>query len=312
MASLPNTKRWLLDKIDQLKASNDDKNLPLEYEHILWILRNSRMALMNDKMLVNVNPAVHICGDIHGQFSDLLCVFNKLGNPSRQNKYLFLGDYVDRGRQSMEVMLILLCYKIIDCDSIYILRGNHESAEISRQYGFYDECKRRSQNKGRNVMALWKTFVDVFNCMPVAATIGEKGHSPLMLCMHGGISPELKNYNQINTIRRPIEIPEEGLLCDLLWSDPNTEGAIGDRGWLENDRGVSHVFCADALATFLKDNNLDLLCRAHQVVEDGYEFWANRKLVTIFSAPNYCGEFDNKGGVMTVMKNMVCTFSIFS
>jgi len=109
--------------------------------------------------------------------------------------------------------------------------------------------------------------------------------------MHGGISPDLTNFDQINRIMRPTDVPDEGLLCDLLWSDPDNDST----GWCENERGVSYTFGPDVLSGFLKKHELDLICRAHQVVEDGYEFFAKRQLVTVFSAPNYCGEFDNSG-----------------
>lgn len=306
-SELVKIKIWLSCTIQTLYSSTDDSKLPLPCESIEWILRNSRLALMRDASLVEIKPKVNICGDIHGQFDDLKDIFTKLGEPSATNKYLFLGDYVDRGKQSMEVMLLLLCYKLMDANSIILLRGNHESEEITKIYGFYDECKRRYT--GRKALKLWKTFVDTFNCLPLAASIGI--NQPLMLCMHGGLSPSMTDYSDINKIRRPCEIPDSGLLCDLMWSDPNTEGSIGERGWLESDRGVSHIFCADVLRDFLKKNNLELICRAHQVVEDGYEFWANRKLVTIFSAPRYSGEFNNKGGVMTVNKDMMCSFTLF-
>ena len=219
---------------------------------------------------------------------------------------MFLGDYVDRGQRSIEVVCLLFCFKILYHNHVFLLRGNHETADVSRVYGFHDECKRRGSIK------LWKHFVDVFNVMPVAATVGlAPPEDPVMLCMHGGLSPFLKNYKDINKIKRPTEVSEEGILCDLLWSDPETEGPTFLQGWHPNDRGVSYLFCRDVLHQFLKDNKLEMICRAHQVVEDGYEFYGNRELVTIFSAPRYCGEFDNKGGVMTVGESLKCTFTLF-
>jgi serine/threonine-protein phosphatase PP1 catalytic subunit len=226
--------------------------------------------------------------------------FDLWGSPSENGDiesfdYLFLGDYVDRGKQSLETICLLLAYKIKYPENFFILRGNHECASINRIYGFYDECKRRYNIK------LWKTFTDCFNCLPIAAIIDEK-----IFCMHGGLSPELASMEQIKRIMRPTDVPDTGLLCDLLWSDPDKDIV----GWGENDRGVSFTFGPDVVAAFLKRHDLDLICRAHQVVEDGYEFFAKRQLVTLFSAPNYCGEFDNAGAMMSVDDTLMCSFQI--
>jgi serine/threonine-protein phosphatase PP1 catalytic subunit len=245
-------------------------------------------------MLLELEAPLKICGDVHGQYSDLLRLFEYGGFPPQAN-YLFLGDYVDRGKQSLEVICLLLCYKIQYPNNFFLLRGNHEAAGINRIYGFYDECKRRYSIK------LWKTFSDVFNCLPVSALVDEK-----ILCMHGGLSPEIESLQQIADLSRPCDVPDVGLMCDLLWSDPDTSV----NGWGENDRGVSFVFGADVVCEFLEKHDLDLLVRAHQVVEDGYEFFAGRRLVTLFSAPNYCGEFDNAGGLISVDENLMCSFMI--
>ena len=233
-------------------------------------------------------------GDLHGQYFDLLRLFEYGGFPPDSN-YLFLGDYVDRGKQSLECICLLLAYKIKYPENFFLLRGNHECASINRIYGFYDECKRRYSIK------LWKTFTDCFNCLPVSAIVDEK-----ILCMHGGLSPDLQRLDQISRIMRPTDVPDSGLLCDLLWSDPDKDVS----GWGENDRGVSYTFGADIVSKFLDDHDLDLICRAHQVVEDGYEFFAKRQLVTVFSAPNYCGEFDNAGAMMSVDDTLMCSFQI--
>jgi serine/threonine-protein phosphatase PP1 catalytic subunit len=155
--------------------------------------------------------------------------------------------------------------------------------------------------KRRYNIKLWKTFTNCFNCLPVAAIIEEK-----ILCMHGGLSPELTQMEQIKRVTRPNDVPDKGLLCDLLWSDPDKN----IMGWGENDRGVSFTFGPDIVSQFLKRHDLDLICRAHQVVEDGYEFFAKRQLVTLFSAPNYCGEFDNAGAMMSVDESLMCSFQI--
>ncbi|XP_029107204.1 serine/threonine-protein phosphatase PP1-beta catalytic subunit-like isoform X2 [Scleropages formosus] len=201
----------------------------------------------------------------------------------------------DRGKQSLETICLLLAYKIKYPENFFLLRGNHECASINRIYGFYDECKRRFNIK------LWKTFTDCFNCLPIAAIIDEK-----IFCCHGGLSPDLQSMEQIRRIMRPTDVPDTGLLCDLLWSDPDKDV----QGWGENDRGVSFTFGADVVSKFLNRHDLDLICRAHQVVEDGYEFFAKRQLVTLFSAPNYCGEFDNAGGMMSVDESLMCSFQI--
>uniref|UniRef100_A0A1A8IKR4 protein-serine/threonine phosphatase n=1 Tax=Nothobranchius kuhntae TaxID=321403 RepID=A0A1A8IKR4_NOTKU len=142
---------------------------------------------------------------------------------------------------------------------------------------------------------------DCFNCLPVAAIVDEK-----IFCCHGGLSPDLQSMEQIRRVMRPTDVPDQGLLCDLLWADPDKDVL----GWGENDRGVSFTFGADVVAKFLHKHDMDLICRAHQVVEDGYEFFAKRQLVTLFSAPNYCGEFDNAGAMMSVDETLMCSFQI--
>jgi len=253
-----------------------------------------RDLLLNQPMLLELGAPIKICGDVHGQFHDLLRLFEYGGFPPEAN-YLFLGDYVDRGKQSLEVVSLLFAYKIKYPENFFILRGNHECSSINRIYGFYDECRRRYSVK------LWKSYCNAFDCLPCCAIIDDK-----IICMHGGLSPELTTMNQIANINRPCDVPDAGLLCDILWSDPDS----GVEGWAQNDRGVSFTFGKDVVESFLRRHDLDLIVRAHQVVEDGYEFFAKRELVTVFSAPNYCGEFDNAGAMMTVDDTLMCSFQI--
>lgn len=270
------------------------KQVQLSEAEICQLCLVSKDIFLKQPNLLELEAPIKVCGDIHGQYSDLLRLFEYGGLPPQAN-YLFLGDYVDRGKQSLETICLLLAYKIRYPENFFLLRGNHECASINRIYGFYDECKRRFNVK------LWKVFTESFNCLPVAALIDEK-----ILCMHGGLSPDLHNLDQIRNMQRPADVPDTGLLCDLLWSDPSKDV----QGWGMNDRGVSYTFGADKVTEFLEKHDLDLVCRAHQVVEDGYEFFANRQLVTIFSAPNYCGEFDNAGAMMSVDDTLMCSFQI--
>ncbi|XP_075477812.1 serine/threonine-protein phosphatase PP1 isozyme 3-like isoform X1 [Primulina tabacum] len=270
------------------------KQVQLSESEIKQLCLQSKEIFLKQPNLLDLEAPIKICGDIHGQYSDLLRLFEYGGLPPKSS-YLFLGDYVDRGKQGLETICLLLAYKIKYPENFFLLRGNHECASVNRMYGFYDECKRRFN------VRLWKIFTDCFNCLPVAALIDEK-----ILCMHGGLSPDLQDLEQVRNLHRPTDVPETGLLCDLLWSDPSKEV----RGWGMNDRGVSYTFGVDKVTEFLHKHDLDLICRAHQVVEDGYEFFADRQLVTIFSAPNYCGEFDNAGAMMSVDETLMCSFQI--
>jgi len=253
-----------------------------------------RQVFMAECALLEVEAPIKICGDIHGQYHDLLRLFEAGGTPPESN-YMFMGDYVDRGRQSIETITLLFTYKVKYPENFFLLRGNHECASITRMYGFHDECKRRYN------VNLWKDFVSVFNCMPICGLIDNK-----IMCMHGGLSPMLEHFDEVRAITKPADVPHRGIMCDLLWADP--EKFLD--GWQPSDRGVSYVFGPNVVKDFVAKHELDLICRAHQVMEDGYEFFADRRLVTVFSAPNYCGEFDNLGAFMVVGRDLRCRFDI--
>ena len=284
----------IIEKLLAVRGNKPGKQVDLKEEEIKFLIDKSLAIIKEQKMLVELEAPLHVCGDIHGQYYDLLRIFEHCGYPDDYN-YLFLGDYVDRGKQSLETVCLLLCYKIKYPDKVTLLRGNHESSVTNRIYGFYDECKRRYNVK------LWKNFTELFNYLPVAALIDDK-----ILCMHGGLSPDLNSIQNIQEISRPTDIPDTGLLCDLLWSDPDKEAVDYD----ENDRGVSVIFGEKVVTDFNKKNDLDLIIRAHQVVDEGYEFFANRQLITIFSAPNYCGEFDNSAGIMIIDDSLTCSLKV--
>ncbi|KAJ7679748.1 protein phosphatase type 1 [Mycena rosella] len=284
----------VIDRLLEVRGNRPGRLVNLLEAEIHYLCIKAREIFLAQPILLELEAPIKICGDTHGQYYDLLRLFEYGGFPPESN-YLFLGDYVDRGKQSLETICLLLAYKIKYPENFFLLRGNHESASINRIYGFYDECKRRYNIK------VWRAFIDCFNCLPFAAIIDDK-----IFAMHGGLSPDLQSMDQIRRIMRPTDIPDQGLLSDLVWSDPDRDVS----GWGENDRGISFTFGADVVARFLQKHDLDLICRGHQVVEDGYEFFAKRHLVTIFSAPNYGGEFDNAGGIMSVDESLLCTFQI--
>ncbi|KAM3717146.1 Serine/threonine-protein phosphatase PP1-delta [Dirofilaria immitis] len=244
---------------------------------ITLLCHKVREIFMAQPSLIEIDPPVRICGDTHGQYGDVLRIFSRGGFPPFAN-YLFLGDYVDRGRQNLETIILLFCYKVKFPNNFFLLRGNHE-------------------------VALSKTLIlqDTFQYMPLTALVGER-----ILCMHGGISPHLKSLQQLREIKRPTDATGPSLEMDLLWADP----VIGISGFQMNMRGASYGFGADILAEICKELNIDMVARAHQVVQDGYEFFGARKCVTIFSAPHYCGQFDNAAAIMSVDENLLCSFQI--
>lgn len=256
--------------IDAGYAGKVTKTVCLKNAEITAICQAAREVFLSQPALLELSPPVKIVGDVHGQYTDLIRMFEMCGFPPNSN-YLFLGDYVDRGKQSLETILLLLCYKLRFPENFFLLRGNHECANVTRVYGFYDECKRRTNVK------IWKSFVDTFNTLPIASIVAGK-----IFCVHGGLSPSLTQMDDIRNIARPTDVPDYGLLNDLLWSDP----ADMEADWEANERGVSYCFGKKVIMEFLQKHDFDLVCRAHMVVEDGYEFFTDRVLVTVFSAPN--------------------------
>lgn len=301
--SLDNSEGFKLD-IDRIireliSSVKNDSKAPISMNEMQALAIVGREQFRNETLLLEISAPLRICGDIHGQFTDLIRIFKLAGFPP-DRKYLFLGDYVDRGRKGLECICLLLAYKIKYPTRIYLLRGNHESEAVSRIYGFREEIIERF-----NSSKLWWTFLRTFNYLPLAAVVDNS-----IFCCHGGISPEFmrpKFHNlsrDLNKIPRPLEVPLKGLICDLLWADPLDQvGHSIPIGFLPNERGCSWSFGYDVVENFLEKFDLDLIVRAHQVVEDGYEFYANRKLITIFSAPNYCGEFDNAASIFCLDTN---------
>ena len=275
-------------------SSEEGTASPLSNDDLIWLCMAVTRVVRDQPILLRLKPPICVCGDVHGQFMDVLRIFSAGGSPSTTS-YLFLGDYVGRGSNSIETIAYLFAMKIKYPENVWLLRGNHETDEISRTDGFYHEFL------DRRIEDTWYSFTEAFRWLPIAAVIGRR-----IFCVHGGISPELKSLTQIEKLKRPLDLPDEGLVADLLWSDPAPEGD----GWQENDRGTSVTYGPDVVDAFLKANKFDLLCRAHQMAMDGYEFaFQNRQnCVTVFTAPNYCNEFMNAGAIMKVDADMTCSF----
>uniref|UniRef100_A0A0M3IBE5 Serine/threonine-protein phosphatase n=2 Tax=Ascaris TaxID=6251 RepID=A0A0M3IBE5_ASCLU len=268
-----------------------------ELNDLHQLLNMAKVSFQKTNTLIEVPCPVNICGDIHGQYGDLMRIFASCGLPFKV-RYLFLGDYVDRGRHPLEVIVLLLACKIQFPKFVFLLRGNHELFHINKTYGFAAEIRTRYRIQ-QDAQKLYNHFNEVFSEMPLAALVAGK-----ILCMHGGLSPDLNTLDDIRNIKRPLRIVK-GLAQDLLWADPES----GAHGFQKNQiRGVSYVFGESAVKEKIKKLGIDMIIRAHQVVEFGYAFFANRQLITVFSASRYHEDLCNFAAVVLVDRNLELSF----
>ncbi|KAK0748510.1 Metallo-dependent phosphatase-like protein [Apiosordaria backusii] len=217
---------------------------------------------------------------------------------SADTKFVFLGDFVDRGYFSLETFTLLMCLKAKYPDRIVLVRGNHESRQITQVYGFYEECQQKYGNA-----SVWKACCQVFDFLVLAAIV-----DGTVLCVHGGLSPEIRTIDQIRVVARAQEIPHEGAFCDLVWSDPEDIDT-----WAVSPRGAGWLFGDKVATEFNHVNGLKTIARAHQLVNEGYKYHFNEKsVVTVWSAPNYCYRCGNVASIMTVDEQLNTKFSIFS
>ncbi|ELP86098.1 serine/threonine protein phosphatase PP1-2, putative [Entamoeba invadens IP1] len=247
--------------------------------------------------VLRLNTPITVVGDLHGQFYDLLRIFETVQYPPNTT-FLFLGDYIDRGHYGVEVVTLLFLLKMKYPKHVYLIRGNHETEYVSLLHGFYSECQKFKDEQSK----VFDAFQAVFDYLPLCAIIKEK-----VFCVHGGISPSLNSLEQIEQTKKPFKIPNSGFLCDLVWSDPND---LDINGWMKSERGMGCVYGQDVCDDFLMKNGFEVILRAHQNV-DGYKFSLNKKVVTVFSCPNYMETYENTGAVIRFDDNLMGHFVVF-
>ncbi|KAL4951713.1 serine/threonine-protein phosphatase PP1-1 [Aspergillus filifer] len=342
-----------------LEAAKDCKYL--SESHMKQLCETVKEYMMEESNIQPVSTPVTVCGDIHGQFYDLLELFRvsggmpgaklaeppkssvitsddieppttitdpslrkKLKNPGTgeandeegaqdvgegetkssgsteiavERNFVFLGDYVDRGYFSLETLTLLLCLKAKYPDRVTLVRGNHESRQITQVYGFYEECLQKYGNA-----SVWKACCQVFDFMTLGAIIDGR-----VLCVHGGLSPEIRTLDQVRVVARAQEIPHEGAFCDLVWSDPDDVET-----WAVSPRGAGWLFGDKVADEFCHVNDLTLIARAHQLVNEGYKYhFNNNNVVTVWSAPNYCYRCGNLASVCEINEDLNADFKLF-
>ena len=250
-------------------------------------VKNARDAMRTatgEAATMDYAPRFNVCGDTHGQFYDVLNMFeNVSGWPSPTNPYVFNGDYVDRGSFSVEVVTMFFAWKLLYPNCFFLSRGNHEGKQMNKMYGFEGEVKHKYDDKVMDI------FTEVFNWLPLYHTLNGN-----VFVVHGGLfSQNDVTLSDLRAVDRNREPPDSGLMSDALWADPQPFPGRGP-----SKRGVGLTFGPDVTAKFLDDNGLKMLVRSHEVKDEGYLIEHNGRLVTIFSAPNYCDQMGNKGGVI--------------
>ncbi|KAI3707699.1 hypothetical protein L6452_26328 [Arctium lappa] len=275
----------------------------LDCNELADLCDSSERIFSSEPSVLQLIAPIKIFGDLHGQFGDLMRLFDEYGSPSTAGDiayidYLFLGDYVDRGQHSLETISLLLALKVEHPQNVHLIRGNHEAADINALFGFRIECIERMGE--RDGIWAWHRINRLFNWLPLAALIEKK-----ILCMHGGIGRSINHVEQIENLQRPISMEAGSIvLMDLLWSDPTENDSV--EGLRPNARGPGLVtFGPDRVTEFCNNNDLQLIVRAHECVMDGFERFAQGHLITLFSATNYCGTANNAGAILVLGRDLV-------
>ena len=267
----------------------------LKQDVILEILNKVEKIFSEEPVLIDVPSGVHVVGDIHGNIDDLLRIFDQTGYPPEQ-KYLFLGDYEDRGKFGLEVLILLFALKVKFPEHIFMIRGNHEILHVSESYGFRNECQIKYTS------TLFYRIHQVFNKLPIVALVAKR-----ILCVHGGISPQLQKIKELRNMTKCVDLSENSVLTDILWSDPREIS----HEFANSDRGIGCYFNAVALKKFLKANKLDLLIRSHELC-NGYNFpyQDTEQCITVFSNTDYVGR-KNDSSIINVSTCLNVTVTNF-
>lgn len=261
---------------------------------LVFLCKSVKQILLQEDTILDLESPIKICGDIHGQLDDLIKVICT-GGFDGNTKYLFLGDYIDRGPNSLEVICLLYALKCAFPTKIYLLRGNHESPEMAESFGFAEEVETKI-NDDEISDSIITAFYDTFDCLPISAMIDDN-----IFCVHGGLSPDLDRIEDLLKIKRPLPVPEKGIVADLLWSDPDKKTV----NWGPNERGVTFTWGEKIANDFIQKNKLSMIIRAHQIAQNGidFPFFPNKSVITVFSATNYLGTCDNVGAFIEIEKD---------
>lgn len=295
--------RSILDAYVPLLMSNNEASMighgnlaipRLKRDDLIALLNAVSTVLQDESTLLNLNGNFNIVGDIHGNLMDLLRIFTYAGSPGANN-YIFLGDYVDRGDMSIEVVVLLFAYKLAYPNNIYLLRGNHEFELINEYYGFKQQVLAAYDEE------IYDLFNETFAWLPLGAVLNEK-----YFLVHGGLSPSLRTIMQLKYIERPIFSFQEGdhqnLLTDIMWGDPSK----AHTSFSPSPRGFGYVYGPLAVKEFLDTNKVKFIIRAHQCVTAGYEENFGGCCITVFSSSNYCPMPANSSSILQINEGKHC------
>ncbi|SMR59096.1 unnamed protein product [Zymoseptoria tritici ST99CH_1E4] len=285
---------------DMIQRFKDGKRLHRKY--VFQIILAVKEIVYNEATMVETqvksDTKITVCGDTHGQYFDLLEIFRLNGFPSASHAYLFNGDFVDRGSWSCEIALLLYAYKWLFPSSFFLNRGNHETDDMNRMYGFEGECRAKYNER------VFKLFSESFSALPLATLIGDK-----YLVLHGGLfSDDSVTLDDIRKLNRHNQRQpgQAGLMMEMLWTDPQTEPGRGP-----SKRGVGLQFGPDVTKRFCEKNGLEAVIRSHEVRMEGYEVEHDGRCITVFSAPRYCDSTENKGAYINIESDLKLHFNKF-